>query len=317
MSLFARVRSRAGLPGGAPLARMKGFGPARDEEAAPEGEDEAMPLRRQDRPEREGTPEPSAPDEEASPLRRRTDVPEEDELQPLRRAVATPDDEPQARPLRRLAEDVPSEEARALRRAGAPDDETEELRPQRRALAAPTGEEGEKEPAATPLRRRAALRAPDAQTLEAETSPKPDLMPEDPGPSPAMALRRLTPLSRPTLAMPPAPPGPPGQSAAPEVAADTLSDQPSHPAAPGKAAAEPPDAASSADAVTAVSSWPFDARDQARDFPIAVPPRASAERPRVVIEQVDVIIHEPPPARSGGLDAAALSRALRSRYLQG
>ena len=46
MSLFSRVLSRAGLPGGAPLARMKGQGPIAREEASEEDEAKVAPLRR-------------------------------------------------------------------------------------------------------------------------------------------------------------------------------------------------------------------------------------------------------------------------------
>lgn len=273
MSLFARVAARAGLPGAAsgPLAVPKGLaGAGLFRATADDDETEAAPLRR------------------AAPLQH----PDEDPARPLRRAAAAPpaEDDEAAAPLRRAPpaperEDEPPDEPQALpaRRAtaedGAPEEQPEGTAAALRRAEAEAEDEDDSPPAA-PLRRSPppAFAAPDAETLDAETSPKP------PVPAAGKDLPGLRALRREAATPPSAP------AAAWEAAPAGLA-----PIGPALAVA------------------PFVAPFVAPP-PLPRPGAASAERPRVVIEHVEVRVQEPAaaPAAPGGPD---LGRALRARYL--
>ncbi|WP_096785439.1 hypothetical protein [Rhodobacter sp. CZR27] len=283
MSLFARILSRAAVSGlpAVPLAHPKG---------------RLGTLSRLEEPEREAGETP------LSPLYRA--MQEEEEAQPLRRAAPRAEEEEEEEPVRRTAEGEEEEPIQAQR--DLPPDEEEALQPLRRAAAPP--EEDEEEPVARslapddeeeearplrPLLRRAppgpeedeeepvARLAPDADELEPRTSPKPAWLSAEPEPEPLLTLRREAASPVPAVA---------GPSGGPAVDADMAALPPAEPLWSPAAPFQPP---------TPLTG-----------------PASVAERPRVVIEQIDVTIHEP-SAPATGMDASALSRALRSRYLGG
>lgn len=302
MSLFARILSRAAVPGqpALPLARPKGRLGGLSRLAEPEPDEEDLsPLYRAAMADKE--------EEEIQTLRRAA---AEEEEEPAQRAPADEEEEDPARAARRLprpasAEEEDEEPAQAIRRADPPEEE-EPARTLRRAVS-PAEEEDEPvarslppreedEDKALPLRpllRRAppkpgepeeeplARLAPDADQLDPRTGPRPAWLSAEPEPDPLLTLRRA------------------------EAAGPTATGT-GWPAAAGEiAAAAPP-------------VWPGE------DGPMIGPaigpgPMAAerAERPRVVIDRIDVTIHEP-AGGSGGTDlASGLARAMRSRYLGG
>ena len=312
MSLFGRILTRAALPGhlAPPLARPKGLVGGISRAPAPEpDEPEAAPLAR-------AAAEPVAGDETARPPRRAAAAPgEDDKALPLHRATAPPaEDEPLA-PLRRLAQAPGEEDAQALRRAAEPDSEEEEAKPLRRAPEPPADEEK-----AQPLRRappvsahrypvlpKLVLRAaPEAEALTAENSPRPAEVSAQPENEPAMALRRdagrpqVAPAVAPTDAQPAGPIFDPPQA---EIVSDAREQvgpaalwQAFEPERPARPQPEP--------------QWP------AFEPQVDRPQSAQPERPRVVIEQIDVSITEPASTGQGQADfTASLNRAIRSRYL--
>lgn len=172
-------------------------------------EQEAQPLRRQAEEEEEEMQalrrEPADEEEaqQAQTLRRQPEE-EEEELQTLRRAAADDEEETSAMPLRRQAEEE-EEEMQALHREPGEEDEAQPLRRQaeeeeeelqtlRRSIqdedeqqAQPLRRqaEEEEEEVAQPVRRMAG----DPATLDAENSPFPEQMRDEPEPA-LSALRR-------------------------------------------------------------------------------------------------------------------------------
>ena len=309
MSFLSRLSARARPQVSAtPLLMPKGFvarhpGAVYREEAAQAGEEEevapramrAGALRRE---------QPQAPEEGEEEVARaaapkETEEQPADEMQPLRRAAGA-ETEP--------AE--PDEEMRPLRRAAAPATEAaevdEEMRAVRRAAPA-AGEEGEDEGEvqAARLIRRAEevplddadkpLRQPFQSDLEPRaTPPHPDLAAEE-EPSDLQALRR---------------------NATPQLPTSVRPD------GPGRAAQGPalPEIVSSFDTGfgdrsdgTGAAAY-FEPR-----YGSMLEPRgsagANAERSPVIIDQLDVLIHEPaaPPSAARSADHG---RMLRARYLR-
>lgn len=224
-------------------------------------------------------------EDRAQALHRQED---EEELQTLRRQDE--EDQDSLQPLRRQEEE--EENLQTLRRQEQEDEES--LQPLRR-------QEEEEEESAQPLRRQEqeeeesahALRrvtAPDAQQLTAENSPQPD----DLDPEPAMPTLRA--LHREALAA-----GPENTTAGTPAFVDTT---------PGQEAPALP-AAAWTDGSASIP--------EAQDHFIPAPrsPERAAERPRVVIDQIDVVIHEEAAAMAPASPTAALSRALKTKYLRG
>lgn len=319
MSLFGRIITRAALPGQPvpPLAHPKGMvaALARAPVQQPGEEDTAAPLAR--------AVAPAEDQEQAAPLRRAAEGDGAENLPRLHRAAdPKAEDEPQDKmaPLRRVAEPATEEDkAQPLRRAsGQPPEEEDKAQPLHRyADDAPAEPEEKAQPlrhSARPLHRYPVLPtlardAPQAENLTADTSPMPAEASGEPDNPPAMALRRD---AFPTAAPPGfanVPTGPafdPPPAAAPqtETVPAEMRDAPSHlwqafePERPATTRPEP--------------EWPA-------FQPVAERPQPqTAERPRVVIEQIDVAITDSAGAGQGQADfAATLNRALRSRYLGG
>ena len=318
MSLFGRIIARAALPGQPvpPLALPKGMTMARapaqmpdeDETAAPlaraaaPGEDQAklallrreaagdamedLPrLRRAADPKAEGEDEPQ---DKAAPLRRAAKQPSEDEMaQPMRRAAEPSTDDEKAQPLHRAA-------------TGTPPEPEEKARPMRR-LAAPLHR--------FPVLPSLILRvAPQAETLTADNSPMPADASGEPDNERAMTLRRDAglPGAAPGFSAVPTGPAfdPPPPATPAEFAPEVFADAPPH----LRQAFEPERPA-----------YPQPQPDWPAFEPAAQRPQPqTTERPRVVIEQIDVAITDSGSAGHGQMDfAATLTRALRSRYLGG
>lgn len=303
MSLFSKVLSRAAAPGvatGIP-AVPKGHvphlrraeAPKEDPEAQTlrrmeEEEEMAQPLRRVDGEEEEAQPLQRAEEEEAQPLRRA----EEEEAQPLRRA----EEEEAGQPLRRveteeeelqtLRRTEEEEEAQALRRAEI-ESEEEEAQAMHRVEAEPEEElqalrRTEEEEEEEAVQ---PLRRQEEEEEEELAQPLRRLDTQDEEmpkePSPLQTLRRNT----------------EGQAVGPVMDAGM----------------------GGQDKATPVPGFMADSADQGwtPDAPAAPPP----ERPRVQIDQVDVVIQEDAPRTTGGGSGDGLSRdlarRLRSTYLRG
>ena len=300
MNLFSKVLSRAEVPGisqavpaypkGTPLPLRR----AEEEEEAQalrrveEEEEAAQPLRRA---EEEETAQPlrraknDEVEEEAQPLRR---MEEEEAVQPVRRA----EEEEEAQALRRVEEE--EETAQSLRRA----EEEEEVQALRRVeeeeeAAQPLRRAEEEEETVQPLRRAGTgeveEEAQPLRRLEEEeeavqplrrTEPPDEEMPSEPNPLQAL---------HPNTSMPAFGPGD-----SPQLASGMEPDIQSP-----FAAFEPG----------------FQATDESTG-PTAAPP---PERPRVQIDQIDVVIHEDTPRASGRSEnlSGDLARRMRSTYLRG
>jgi len=295
MAFLSRLAARSRpYSSSTPLAMPKGMvarGPAPVfRQTSPEEEDEAaMTMRRRTAPQvRREEQEP----EHDTAQRATTDVPDEkmpdDAVNRASDLTTEPEseEEPLA-PLRRAAEEPQEEVApwRAVRRQADEEQEEEEIqasRSIRRAEEVPF-EEGEKP-----------LRQPFQSDLEPGAMPAhPDLANEE-EPSPLQALRRdidqRAPMPTRTERRAP------GPAFAPN--------------ARGLVAYETPDAPWQPATTREVAS-------NSRDPTDAGSPTAPArERPQVVIDQIDVMIHEtarPPAAAGRSFD---MGRALRARYLR-
>ena len=316
MSLFGRIIARAALPGQPvpPLARPKGMAAPLTRAPVP-GEDEtAAPLARAEGPP-DDDPKPAAPLRRAAeagdgvqdlPRLRRAaaPAPEDDpKAQPLRRAADQPEKDDKAQPLRRAANQPPEDDkAQALHRAATDAPSEEPAQPTRRALLS------RQYPV---LPSRVFREAPQAENLTADNSPPPAAASAEPDNPPAMALRRaagFAPVAGPR-GVPSGPTfDPPRPVASPEVAPAEHSDAPPHlrqafePERPSRSQPEP--------------DWPT--YERRREHRTDQPQQMQSERPRVVIEQIEVAITDIGSAGRGQADfAATLSRALRSRYLGG
>jgi hypothetical protein len=283
MSFFARVLSRAAAPGCAqlPLAHPKGGSLLARQDS---GEDDiAQPLRRQ-----------ADTEEEVQALQRQAE--EAEEVQALRRQTEPDEQKEQAQPLRRQAED--EEAVQALRRQADTEEEGEQAQPLRRqaedeeedqALRCQTEEDGEEQ--AQPLRR---LTPPAAENLDADNSPQPDENASEPELAAMQALSRETVLSPPgvgAVAQAPVPAGPPAATGLDTIGLQEPAAMEPH--TPGLLAQEP------------FSHTPGQAQH-------------TAERPRVTIDQIDVIIHEEAAAATGAVSPIAdLGRAFKAKYLGG
>jgi len=289
MSFLSRLSARAGPSvSAAPLLMPKGFaakyaGPVYREEA-PAEEEEQVASKRVMRVRAVRRQETEAPDQGEEEMSRAPSAgaigeqPEEETMQPLRRAGAE----------------------------AAPSEEEEEVQAIRRAEAAPEGEEEEAVQAARFVRRaeevplddtEKPLRQPFQSDLEpGATPPHPDLANEE-EPSDLQALRRDV--------VPQSPP--PGRSERPGHVIDGGEGQePAAPYGPGYG-----DRFSQSGAA---------ATFQARDGQLFEPRRAAstgADRPQVIIDQLDVLIHEQAPSpRAAARPATDQGRMLRARYLR-
>ncbi len=288
MSLFSKVLSRAAVPGVAIgiSAAPKGYVPPLRRAEPPNEDPEALTLRRMEEEEEMAQPlhRVEGEEEAAQPLRRA----EEEEAQPLRRV-----EEEEAQPLRRAEEE--EEAAQPLRRA----EEEEELQTLRRteeeeeaqALHRAEVESGEEEVQALhrveaePEEEVQALRRAEEEEEEEMAQPlrRLDMQDEEmpKEPSPLQTLRRNT----------------EGQAVVPVTDA-------------GKGGQ---------DGAAPVPGFVADLADQGwmPDAPVASLP----ERPKVQIDQIDVVIHEDTPSTTGGASGDGLSRdlarRLRSTYLRG
>lgn len=298
MSFLARLAARARFTGAGtsvvmpkglvarqplPLLRQPEEEEPQEEAVAPM---RAAPLRRQEQPEEQEEEMQRAPAEEE---------PQEEEAQrslrrntrPVRREEAEEQQEDEElAPLRRAEnEEEPEEEVAPLRRQGKPEEEEDELQASRvirRAEEVPL-EDGEKP-----------LRQPFQSDLDpANASAHPDLANEEEPPA-MQALRRDA------VATPPA--APIADTAAPHDTAhqDHATDDRS------------PLPATLPDFFT--RNGGFDAFDTA-DTHASQPPNGN-ERPEVIIEQLDVLIHEPAAPPQPAAARADHSRALRARYLR-
>jgi hypothetical protein len=260
------------------------------------------------------------------PLYRETAPQEEEEpAQALRRTLrrveaAKPDDEEMPRAPAPAAE-PPSEEDEPgamalrqfahLRRAAEPKEEEDELAQTVRRAAQPGREKGDEDmaQAARAIRRAEEvpieegdkpLRQPFQQDLSPGAAPLPPEMANEEEPPAMQALRR-------------------------DVAAFAPS---ALPALPNDGAEAPPAAADAyADPRQAIAgeSWmdlPFGSPHFPGDggnfhkLPGRAGDGAFRDAPTVTIDQVDVIIHEPPPAPASARPAFDQSRAMRARYLR-
>lgn len=302
MSLFGRIIARAALPGQPvpPLALPKGMTMARAPAQMPDEDETAAPLAR--------AAAPAEDQDKLAPLRREAAGDAMEDLPRLRRAAdpkAEGEDEPQdkAAPLRRAAEQPSEDEmAQPLQRATAetPPEPEEKAQPMRR-LAAPL----HRFPVLPSLISRV---APQAETLTADNSPMPANASGEPDNEPAMALRRDAglPGAAPGFSAVPTGPAfdPPPPATPAEFAPEVFADAPPH----LRQAFEPERPA-----------YPQPQPDWPTFEPAAQRPQPqTTERPRVVIEQIDVAITDSGSAGHGQADfAATLTRALRSRYLGG
>jgi hypothetical protein len=227
-------------------------------------------------------------EELAQPLRRQQE--EEEEIQPLRRQE---EEEEEVQPLRRQEEE--EEEIQPLRRQA---EEKEEIQPLRRQAeeeeeVQTLHRQEEEEEETSPLRR---VTPPEAEGLNAENSPQPDESASEPEPSAMMALRREATKSMPGM----------GSAA---VGTDSFTVTPPALAIPGLDAPGMQDPASH----DRPTSEPI-AQDSF--FPAPSKAAMASERPRVIIDQIDVVIHED-AATAPASSTADLGRAVKAKYLGG
>lgn len=302
MSLFAKVLNRAAVPGvaaPAPAWPKGGTVPAHRhasnvEIAAPpprtatqpslhrqEEEEEAQPLRRQEE-EKQAQPLRRQEEEEAAqPLRRQE---EEEEAQPLRRQ----EEEQEAQPLHRQEEE---EEAQPLRRQEE-EEEAQALRRQEEEEEAQPLHRREEEEEAQPLRRQQEEEEEELQALRRIGINDPiGPVPVDPLPATEEGPQEELPDMRALRRAAESAISVPGAATAPDL--PSVFDGPS--ADPfGQPAFDPPGA----------------------DLPLPTPQQA--ERPRVTIDQIDVVIQDTAPAKStAGPSLTDLSRRMNSLYLRG
>jgi hypothetical protein len=253
-----------------------------------EEEEEVQALRRQEREEEEAEGLQAArlarqateegEEEEAQALRRQ-EREEEEPAQPLRRQEQEEEEGLQAARLRRQPaeeEEEEEEEAQALLRRQ--EHEEEALQGERLARQE-TGEEEEAELQA--LRRQ----GPDLEGLDPETANKPEELAGEPEPPTALAVRRSEAGPAPVAPVEPGPPPPGGDGRAPFAGPD------------------------------APLGGPLDL-DLTPPGPVVETPPPGFTRPSVLIEQLDVLIHEPSPARPGAGRRQERSRAVRARLLR-
>jgi hypothetical protein len=321
MSFLARIAMRAGIRGGAaaePILVPKDRGIQRPhslsrQQVAPE-EEEVQTLRREadagsEEEEAQTMPRQAASEDEGEEAARAAMVPpaaEEEglEAQAARRAAGEPEEGEEAQPAQRVAQ-VAEGQARALRRVAAAEDEEDTVASSRINRAAAEQEDEEAQPVrrleqeeeeAQPARpllgpaaaSRALRRAPEPgpEELGAATSPAPPIVSDEPEPS---DLRALGESPQPPAPSPPSAPVPTAPSAA------GLDPDPAGWAGEAWLPALPP--ASVADAHAAPSPGGF-------------------ERPHVVIDRVDVLIHDAmSPARAPESDKRR-ARSFRARYLK-
>ncbi len=312
MSLFSKVLIRAAVPGG-----------PQPTPAWPKGR--AMPVRRQEAEEEPASPlrrtasllpmqRVEAEEEAAQPMRRAEEeeavLPlqrqEEEEAQPLRRVQ----DEERAQPLRRQEEEEPA--AHPLHRQEEEEEEEEEIQTLRRqeeeeALQTLRRQEEEEEVAA-PLHRQEAEDGGPLQTLRRQEEEEEEMQ----------TLRRAAGAME-TI---PAEPMPATEDGPDEELPDLRAlRRDARLAATGNAAPEP-----SAGAVSQAADSP--AVGDLAHPPTAMPPDPhpaglplaghAGERPRVTIDQIDVVIHEDAPARTAsGPSLSDLSRRVNALYLRG
>lgn len=309
MSFLARLAQRATTPGSAavlvPKQRRARSPAVRRAEVGPEPEPEEIA----EAPVREARRRP------ASGLLRAAEEPAEEEAQLAREIEETDEGEAQRASAGAPAAEPPADEApeemqpaRLARQAEEPELERE---------TAP--EEGPEEMRASPVARSVvAYRAggvleEDEEEIQAARSlTTEDMLPENATPAEETAGEPEPPDLRALRRSPDAPAAPAtGAPAGWGPGADAVVSEVGDAAA--SAATPPPGTA----AVLVPSS--FEAPDFAPDAMLAGPAGAtsSASRPRILIEQLDVVIHEPAPVATPSRDSGALSRgAVRARYLR-
>jgi len=290
MSLFSKVINRAETPGveRPPSAHPKGMAARLHRSAEDEDKDMAAPLRRMD------DEDPNMQEAPAAPLRREEEA-KSDEARPLSRA----EEEESAQPLRRADEE---EQAQAIRRnedAGNENEDAQALRRSADKEEASTAQpllRAEQDEDVQTLRRAQGSEEEEAQALRrSETNREEEAAPlrrhDDPQAEEesAQALRRMEESPQEEG---PAPQTPPGASA------DARS-WPSRPNNPLDLLAPPSEAGTQSRASASPESQP----------------------PKVMIDQIDVVIHEDAApasaATSGSSGQADLGRMLNTRYLRG
>ena len=234
-------------------------------------------------------------EELAQPLRRQQE--EEEEIQTLRRqeegeeevqTLHRQEEEEEIQPLRRRAEEEEvqtsrrqEEEVQPLRRQ----EEEEEIQPLLR----------QEEEEASPLRR---VTPPEAEGLSAENSPQPDESASEPEMSAMQALRRE---ATPTM---------PGMGTA-ALGTDSFTAPPPAPATPGLDAPGIQHPASH-------DMRTLEAIAQDNFIPAPHLTASASNRPRVIIDQIDVVIHEDTAAAAAPASSTAdLGRAVKAKYLGG
>jgi hypothetical protein len=283
VSFLARIAMRAGIPGGGtePLLVPKDRGLQRPpnlarQEIEPE-EDQAQTLRRQ--------PETEIEEAEVQTLRRQLEGEDEEAAPAPIVPPASQEEEPEVRAAGTGAADMPDEEQmQPARRLARMAEDGEELHAIRRMAA--TEEDEESAEAARPLRRSFVVRrsvqrapAPVPSELGPKTSPPPKIVSDEPEPSNLRALGEPMPAAAP-------PPGP-----------VPTGDRPDRSSWGGEAP------------MAVLPPQPF-----AEAHP--EPPAGHFERPQVVIDRLDVLIHEPMAPARGPDGTKRRSRSFRARYLR-
>lgn len=300
MSLFSKILNRAAIPGAKAMVPAFPKGAALPLRRAEE-EQEAQPLRRAESEQEEPEVQPLRPQQEqAHPMRRMEE--EQDQAQSLRRIEEkeqaqdlrrneeeeepvqalrrTEEEEEQAQTLRPAQEE--GEQAQPLRRV---EEEEEQAQPLRRAEEAEEQAQAlrrtEEEDAAQPLRRVEEEEAK-VEPLRRMEPPEED-MPKEP--SPLQALRR--------------------DVATPSNGLGVAQGETDAAATPGGEMPGPLTAFDPAFATPEPTAYPES--------------HSQVERPRVHIDQIDVVIHEETPGTSASSEGLSneLARRMRSTYLRG
>jgi len=278
---------------------------SREAEEPTEEKDRAAPLRTSRSATLHRQEEPAA-EEKAAPLRRKAARPEEEEpvAAPLRRQESEEGEE-EAAPLRRQAPEEGEEDVAPLRRQAEEEEAESDVAPLRRQA-----KEEEAEGDAAPMRRQ------EEDGEEPEVSPKRVIARQEEVPVEETGQTEmprpqagLTPGAEPPLEEFAAEPEPPAMHALRRAALPA-----SEPAAPA------PRAGSVAPPAAEPAPTPLQFRDRLGEPSI---PQAGlfgtgheTKSPDVVIEQVDILIHEPSPPQARNTGRQDQGRAMRARYLR-
>ena len=309
MSFLTRITNRSvSYRSSSPVVMPKGIAPrqsvpiARAEDAADEDETlsaarvpTSTSVRREETKEPDEAARQSSPEdgeEELAPLRRQQDGEEEEGVAPLRRQAEEGEEE--IAPLRRQADEEKEESLAALRRQA--DEGEEEVAPLRRMEDA-DGEE-------------------DLQTMRSISRQEEVPLEETGQLSPPQSQSSLVPGAEPTSPDLVAEEEPPAMQALHRETQSAQNPIPTAPSQYGEAAMgpayEPPAPALNAPPLN-LPSVP----DVPSPVEFASPNMAHTQpSPNVVIDQLDVLIHEPAPAPERRASAMDRGRSFRARYLR-